>query len=308
MPTCSLPCPSDSIGAAQECPSEIGPRITRQHFWLLGHFVTLRTTTRRIPLTLSIFLLLVAGSQAQSTVSAIDAKTILSANNASVLPDAPSASIKNPTAIFESADNQAAGKSESLSVAWSPVTGEQDHIYKPLSIGQKFQMFLENSYSSSTITVTALSAQAPSLLHVADEEQHWNLGRRYAAAYVDTQSSAFFENFLIPALTHQDPLYHREALGTVRSRVSYAMTRVFVARSDKGGSSFNTSSVAGAFVSSAIHNAYHPYNNSSADGTVNRALGHLATRAGMNIVREFWPDVRRRFHGRVGAMMEAYKP
>ena len=34
----------------------------------------------------------------------------------------------------------------------------------------------------------------------ADQEQHWNVGQRYAAAYVDTQSSAFFENFLIPRL------------------------------------------------------------------------------------------------------------
>ena len=154
----------------------------------------------------------------------------------------------------------------------------------------------------------AFTAQTPGILRSADQEQHWNVGQRYAAAYVDTQSSAFFEDFLIPALTHQDPLYHREALGSTRDRVRYAMTRVFIARNDKGGSSFNTSSVAGAFVSSALHNTYHPYNNTSADGTMNRALGRLATRAGMNIVREFWPDVRRRFKGRVGAMMEAYKP
>lgn len=153
----------------------------------------------------------------------------------------------------------------------------------------------------------AISVQTPNILSSADE-QHRNLAQRYAAAYADTQSNAFFEDFLIPALTHQDPVYHREALGTIRDRVSYAMTRVFIARKDDGGSTFNSSSVAGAFVASAIHNAYHPYDTPSADGTVNRALGRLATHVGMNVVREFWPDVRRHFHGKIGAVMEAYKP
>jgi hypothetical protein len=233
-----------------------------------------------------------------------------------VLPDAPSMALKNPSAVAgpenkagalnQTADSQA--DVEELGLTW---TGSQSatgkRAWEPLSVGEKFQLFVGNSYSSSTLTALAISAHTPSILSSADE-QHRNLGRRYAAAYADTQSNAFFEDFLIPALTHQDPVYHRQALGTISTRVSYAMTRVFVARKDDGGSTFNSSTVAGAFVASAVHNAYHPYSNASADGTVNRALGRLATRVGMNVVREFWPDVRRHFHGRVGAMMEAYKP
>jgi hypothetical protein len=232
-----------------------------------------------------------------------------------VLPDAPSVAIRNSSGNKATDTNPTldsrpdAVAPEELGLTWTTaqVSGEDRRDQTPLSVRDKFQIFVANSYSSSTISAMALSAQTPNILSSADEQRR-SFSKRYAAAYADTQSNAFFEDFLIPTLTHQDPVYHREALGTTGERVKYAMTRVFIARKDNGGNTFNSSSVAGAFVASAVHNAYHPYDNTSADGTINRALGRLVTRVGMNVVREFWPDVRQHFHGRIGAMMQAYKP
>jgi hypothetical protein len=272
----------------------------------LGHRLKRCRKNSRLSLAPAALLLFAAAVSHAQTPVAVE----------NVLPDAPSVALKSTIAVAENKagvpkqteDFQA--NVEELGLTWTgsgSQTSQGKRVWKPLSMGEKFQLFVGNTYSSSTLTALAISAHTPSILSSADE-QHRNLGRRYAAAYADAQSNAFFEDFLIPALTHQDPVYHRQALGTIGGRVNYAMTRVFIARKDDGENTFNSSSMAGAFVASAVHNAYHPYNNASADGTVNRALGRLATRMGMNVVREFWPDVRRHFHGRVGAMMEAYKP
>ena len=261
-------------------------------------------------------LLLCAGLpvHAQSSFNTLGDTNSIAATT--TLPDAPSSvaksiAVKNETSSsLESNEVQGSAVEEpkNLSLIWSPHgLRSENSVWKPMSVGAKFQRFVGSSYSSATLAAAAFSAQNPTMLGWTNERS-WNVGQRYAAAYADTRSNAFFEEFLIPSLTHQDPVYHRDAVGNVRGRASYAMSRVFIARKDNGGSTFNTSSVAGAFIASEVNNAFHPYENFSASRTMNRALGHLATRAGMNVVREFWPDFRQRFHGRLGKMMEAYKP
>lgn len=237
-----------------------------------------------------------AGAQLSNSVSG--QALVFSADKGRSLPDAPSA--------------LASGARQSNSPAESemPATGVASHVFarwKALSASEKFDLFVQNSYSPSALMFTAASAQT---LHAVPffQERPRDFGHRYAAAYADAQSSAFIENFLVPALMRQDPRYFRGSTGTIHGRVGYAMSRVFITRSDDGGNTFNTSGIAGAFLSAAVHNAYHPYYDRSLDGTVSRALSRLASRAGMNVVREFWPDLRQKSKGRLARMMAAYNP
>ena len=208
------------------------------------------------------------------------------------LPNAPS-SLLGSTTVASLLTETTTVEVKTLNVIWPGTARQADRDPQKATVKAKFRRFLGSSYAPSTLGTTGYYAEA---FHAfgPGKEQRWSLGQRYAAAYADTQSNAFFEDFLVPSLTHQDPIYHRGVIGSTAGRFTYAISRVFVASDDDGGSSFNTSSVVGAFISSELHNAYHPYGNLSASGTAGRALGRLATRAGMNVVREFWPDVRHR--------------
>jgi hypothetical protein len=103
---------------------------------------------------------------------------------------------------------------------------------------------------------------------------------------------------IFPALLHQDPRYFRRRQGTARSRLGYAMSRLFITRTDSGKNQFNFSEIGGAATSLAISNAYYP------DGrTVGNNLGRYAVQLGFdaasNVLKEFWPDLKRKLPRRI---------
>ncbi|PYX13890.1 MAG: hypothetical protein DMG87_20915, partial [Acidobacteria bacterium] len=75
----------------------------------------------------------------------------------------------------------------------------------------------------------------------------------------------------------------------------YAATRVLVTRDDDGDETFNTSEFLGALFTSSLQNAYYPRHERSLGDTMNRFAGALGSDATSNILREFWPDIRRIF-------------
>jgi hypothetical protein len=92
-------------------------------------------------------------------------------------------------------------------------------------------------------------------------------------------------------LLHEDPRYFRIASGTRKSRTGYALSRVFVTRTDAGGTRFNWSKLLGGFTSSGLSNLYYPSENRGAGFTFTGvAFGYLGE-ASMNLVKEFWPDI-----------------
>jgi|SRR5579859_228106 len=224
----------------------------------------------------------------------------LSGVNGTTLPDSPSAVMianeRKSDLIFAGSHKDDADKAPATPGTWTP-----------LSARQKLDLFVWSSYAPSTFVATALSAQSLTL-ETLDRPRHGDFSQRYLGAYAAVQSSAFIENFLVPALLRQDPRYFRAGDGKIRHRVGYALSRILVTRNDKGDNVFNSSGIAGAFLSSAASNVYQPYRAHSVDQTLCNAAGRLASRAGMNIVREFWPDLRHRSKGKLAILMTAYHP
>jgi hypothetical protein len=62
---------------------------------------------------------------------------------------------------------------------------------------------------------------------------------------------------IFPTLLHQDPRYFRRHEGTGRSRLGYAISRLFITRTDSGRNQFNYSEIVGSATSLAISNAYY---------------------------------------------------
>ncbi|HTB12613.1 MAG TPA: hypothetical protein VK752_13620 [Bryobacteraceae bacterium] len=117
--------------------------------------------------------------------------------------------------------------------------------------------------------------------------------KRFGTTYTDFAVENLMTEGVFPTLLHQDPRYFRRGEGTKRSRLAYAMSRLFITRGDSGKSEFNYSEVLGAATSVAISNAYYP-DGRTAGNNVTRYTEQLAFDAASNVLKEFWPSLKRK--------------
>src|SRR5262249_53592498 len=101
---------------------------------------------------------------------------------------------------------------------------------------------------------------------------------------------------ILPSLFRQDPRYLRKGDGSKKSRIAYAATRIFVAKSDRTGKwGFNYSEVLGNSMVAGLGNAYYPGERKLPDN-IQRLYTQLGTDAVSQILKEFWPDIKRKLH------------
>jgi hypothetical protein len=122
-------------------------------------------------------------------------------------------------------------------------------------------------------------------------------GKRYGTAYVDQILGNMMTEAIVPTLLHEDPRYFRRGTGGKWGRTAYALTRIFVTRTDAGLNRINTSELLGNSMAVAISNAYYPATRNAADNLEKLAL-QCGTDALSNMLKEFWPDVKRKLHSR----------
>ena len=98
------------------------------------------------------------------------------------------------------------------------------------------------------------------------------------------------------ATLHEDNRYFVSRETGFMRRTKYAVKSTFLARHDNGDQSFSFSRIGGAAGSAFISRAWQPTSKTTAgDGAV--AFGFsMMTDVGFNVFREFWPDLKRRFH------------
>jgi hypothetical protein len=101
---------------------------------------------------------------------------------------------------------------------------------------------------------------------------------------------------------HEDNLYYGSGERGVWRRVQYAVKSSVLARSDDGTQHFSVSQVGSTAGAAFISRLWQPRSNDSAgDGAVSFGIS-MATNAGVNVLREFLPDVTRLvFHRREGS-------
>jgi hypothetical protein len=116
---------------------------------------------------------------------------------------------------------------------------------------------------------------------------------------------------ILPSLLHQDPRYYQLGHGSFKHRLGYAISRLFVTRSDSGRQEFNASEVLGSATSATIATyTYHP----AEDRTLANTLSVWGTQLGWDSVaislKEFWPDIRRKVQKRrqVGRLSSNSQP
>ncbi len=122
-------------------------------------------------------------------------------------------------------------------------------------------------------------------------------GKRYAITFGDTLVENFMVGAVMPSLLRQDPRYFQKGKGGFAHRTAYALSRIFVTRSDSGHAQFNFSEIFGSALAAGISTySYHP----SSDGKLANVGGVWGTQVASDsvalLLKEFWPDIRRKFH------------
>jgi hypothetical protein len=118
---------------------------------------------------------------------------------------------------------------------------------------------------------------------------------RYATSFVDQSMGNMLTEGVFPCLLHEDPRYFRRGTGTTTHRTLYALTRVFVTHTDAGTLRFNYSEFLGNSVAVAVSNAYYPATRDVRDNVEKLAL-QVGTDSFSNLLKEFWPDIKRKLH------------
>jgi hypothetical protein len=169
--------------------------------------------------------------------------------------------------------------------------------YKPLTAKRKFYIGYKDSTDYPLYVVGAFLAgigQATDQ-HPAFGQGMEGYAKRFGASSADLVIGNFMTESIMPALLRQDPRYFQRGEGSTTSRAFYAASRIFVARNDRGRWTFNSAEVLGNAVSVGISNAYYPGERRLSDN-VQRLGTQLATDAFSQILKEFWPDIKRKIH------------
>lgn len=118
-------------------------------------------------------------------------------------------------------------------------------------------------------------------------------GKCYGAALVDANTSGFIGDYLLPVWFHQDPRYFRLGQGSGATRIFYALSRVFVTRSDRGGGTVvDSSALLGTLAAAVLSNVYYPRTDRGVGLTMSRIGFDLGGTAIFNLGAEFWPDIK----------------
>ena len=175
-------------------------------------------------------------------------------------------------------------------------TAESSTNVEPLTTKQKFTIAAKDSFDWPSYI---LAGGLAGLSQLEDSESSFGQGmkgyaKRYAGGVADQIIGNMMTEAIFPSMLHEDPRYFRKNTGSTSSRLGYAVSRVFVTRTDAGGSRFNFSEWGGNATAVAISNAYYRDNRNWQDNTEK-----LATSVGIdlfsNVLKEFWPDFKRKF-------------
>jgi hypothetical protein len=120
-------------------------------------------------------------------------------------------------------------------------------------------------------------------------------GKRFGANFADQAAGGFFKDFAYPTIFSEDPRYYRLGQGSGGKRLFHAAEHVFVAHQENGTQMFNFSELLGTSTTAVLSNTYHPGNKRGFAPAAERVGYTFASDVGFDVLREFWPEIARKF-------------
>ncbi|MGA2135261.1 MAG: hypothetical protein ABSH50_23485 [Bryobacteraceae bacterium] len=172
----------------------------------------------------------------------------------------------------------------------------------PLTTGQKFAVTARGSFDPVEL---AWYGALAGIGQAENSDPTFGQGvdgyaKRYAENFADGTIENFMTRAVLPSVLHQDPRYFQLGKGGFWHRVGYAVGHIFITRSDAGATQFNFSEIVGSASAAGISTfTYHPHD----ERNLGNAVKVWGTQVGFdtlsNVVKEFWPDIRRKLrHGK----------
>jgi hypothetical protein len=124
-------------------------------------------------------------------------------------------------------------------------------------------------------------------------------GKYYWHVFVDGAIENYMTEAIVPMPTREDPRYYTLGKGGLFKRTGYALSRLFVTKTNSGGTTFNLSEVVGAGAAAGLGNFYYPPESNPWVKTYQRWGTQVGLDGLFNVMKEFWPDVDQKiFHGK----------
>ena len=166
----------------------------------------------------------------------------------------------------------------------------------PLSVRTEFWLATEDSFDYSSFVLAGLLAGYSQATN-SSPEFHDGLaayGRYYWHSFADEAVGNYFTEAIVPMVTHEDPRYYTLGHGGFVHRTGYAVSRLFITKTDSGGSTFNFAEIAGNLAGAGVANFYYP----APERTLGKTAENWGTQVGVDaiadLLKEFWPDIRHR--------------
>jgi hypothetical protein len=179
------------------------------------------------------------------------------------------------------------------------LTLENSAHVPPMTAAQKYKVAVRSSFDYVQFPWYAALA---GISQAQNSEPGYGQGaegyaKRFGAAFADGTIENFMVNAVVPSVLHTDPRYYQLGKGGFMRRTGYALSRLFITRTDSGHNTFNFGEIGGSAAAAAISTySYHP----EADKTLSNTASVWGTQVGYDAIRivlnEFWPDIRRKFH------------
>jgi hypothetical protein len=167
----------------------------------------------------------------------------------------------------------------------------------PLTTREKFKVITKGSFDYVLIPWYGFLA---GLSQAEDSEAGYGqgaagYGKRFGAYFADGTIENYITGAILPTVLRQDPRYFQSGKGSFMHRTGYSVSRIVLTRGDNGRQQFNYSEILGSALAAGISTyTYHPH----ADRTLGNTVSVWGTQVGTDtltlVVREFWPDIRRK--------------
>jgi hypothetical protein len=171
----------------------------------------------------------------------------------------------------------------------------------PLSFKEKFKLASQDTFDySNIIFVGALAGISMAEKSQPSFEQGAaGYGRYYWHTFVDGAIENYMTEAIVPAATKEDPRYYTLGKGGFFKRSGYAVSRLFITRTDSGKRTINLSEIVGAGAAAGIGNAYYPSESNPFVKTYQRWGTQVGLDGVFDVLKEFWPDLDKAvFHGK----------
>ena len=186
-----------------------------------------------------------------------------------------------------------------LAPRYSKYIGSDQRAYKPLTARDKILIGAEDLYSVGNIGAIFFSAGYEQLVNGAPNygTDKGAFGERLGAAGIRETSQGVFTDMVLSNVLKTDPRYYQlgPQHGYVK-RTFYAVSRVFVTRTDSGRQAPNIALLGGYAGSTALQAAYYPPVNRNFKDSASEFGGSIGGAALGNFLTEFAPDILHAIH------------